>query len=159
MPIYGLIDGNSFYCSCQPAFESDLKRKPVVVLSNNDGCAIARTREAKELGIKMGNPWHFARKRPEAKSVVWYSSNYALYADMSRRMYEVLQSRVPSHIYRQMIRTALGAQPRRYPEPDAPAVSHKPRSSRLPEVGCAPKYRRSLARRPFLADFRGLLCL
>ncbi|MDI6652757.1 Y-family DNA polymerase [Gluconobacter japonicus] len=96
MPIYGLIDGNSFYCSCQRAFEPGLKRKPVVVLSNNDGCAIARTREAKALGIKMGDPWHFARKRPEAKPIVWYSSNYALYADMSRRMYEVLQSRVPS---------------------------------------------------------------
>lgn len=96
MPVFGLIDGNSFYCSCQRAFEPRLKRKPVVVLSNNDGCAIARTREAKSLGIKMGDPWHFARKRPEAQPVVWYSSNYALYADMSRRMYEVLQARVPA---------------------------------------------------------------
>lgn len=96
MPVFGLIDGNSFYCSCQRAFEPRLKRKPVVVLSNNDGCAIARTREAKNLGIKMGDPWHFARKRPEARPVVWYSSNYALYADMSRRMYEVLQARVPA---------------------------------------------------------------
>ncbi|GFE96605.1 Y-family DNA polymerase [Gluconobacter sp. Gdi] len=96
MPVFGLIDGNSFYCSCQRAFEPRLKRKPVVVLSNNDGCAIARTREAKSLGIKMGDPWHFARKRPEARPVVWYSSNYALYADMSRRMYEVLQARVPA---------------------------------------------------------------
>lgn len=96
MSVFGLIDGNSFYCSCQRAFEPRLKRKPVVVLSNNDGCAIARTREAKSLGIKMGDPWHFARKRPEARPVVWYSSNYALYADMSRRMYEVLQARVPA---------------------------------------------------------------
>ncbi|MBM3096929.1 Y-family DNA polymerase [Gluconobacter cerinus] len=96
MPVFGLIDGNSFYCSCQRAFEPRLKRRPVVVLSNNDGCAIARTREAKSLGIKMGDPWHFARKRPEARPVVWYSSNYALYADMSRRMYEVLQVRVPA---------------------------------------------------------------
>ncbi|MBS0982130.1 Y-family DNA polymerase [Gluconobacter cerinus] len=96
MPVFGLIDGNSFYCSCQRAFEPRLKRKPVVVLSNNDGCAIARTREAKSVGIKMGDPWHFARKRPEARPVIWYSSNYALYADMSRRMYEVLQVRVPA---------------------------------------------------------------
>ncbi|AAW62099.1 SOS (error prone) mutagenesis protein UmuC [Gluconobacter oxydans 621H] len=95
MRVFGLIDGNSFYCSCQRAFEPRLKRRPVVVLSNNDGCAIARTREAKALGIKMGDAWHLARKRPESRPVVWYSSNYALYADMSRRMYQVLAERVP----------------------------------------------------------------
>ncbi|MFB9915692.1 Y-family DNA polymerase, partial [Gluconobacter kanchanaburiensis] len=78
------------------AFAPELKRKPVVVLSSNDGCAIARTREAKALGIKMGDAWHLARKRPESASVVWYSSNYALYADMSRRMYQVLSERVPA---------------------------------------------------------------
>ncbi|MBI0436008.1 Y-family DNA polymerase [Roseomonas sp. KE0001] len=92
---YGLIDGNSFYCSCERAFAPVLQRVPVVVLSNNDGCAIARTPEAKALGIKMGDPWHLVRKRPELRGVHWYSSNYALYGDMSRRVYQVLAERVP----------------------------------------------------------------
>jgi len=63
--------------------------------SNNDGCAIARTTEAKALGIKMGEPWHLAQRRPESKAVEWRSSNYPLYGDMSRRMYEVLAANVP----------------------------------------------------------------
>ncbi|MDX1922426.1 MAG: Y-family DNA polymerase [Alphaproteobacteria bacterium] len=90
-----LIDGNSFYCSCERAFDPKLKRKPVVVLSNNDGCAIARTQEAKDLGIKMGEPYHLAKRRPGLEDVVWKSSNYVLYGDMSRRMYEVLTDLVP----------------------------------------------------------------
>lgn len=69
MRVYGLIDGNSFYCSCQRAFEPHLKRRPVVVLSNNDGCAIARTREAKALGVKMGDAWHIARSG-DFKSII-----------------------------------------------------------------------------------------
>lgn len=67
----------------------------VVVLSNNDGCVIARTNEAKDLGLKMGSPYHLVQKQPELKSVVWKSSNYVLYGDMSRRMYDVLAARVP----------------------------------------------------------------
>ena len=94
-PVYGLIDANSFYCSCERVFQPRLRRLPVVVLSNNDGCAIARTAEAKALGIKMGDPWHLIRKRPELAAVEWFSSNYALYGDMSRRMYQVLAERVP----------------------------------------------------------------
>jgi len=85
-----LIDGNSFYCSCERAFDPRLRGKPIVVLSNNDGCAIARTQEAKDLGVRMGEPYHLARQRPGLSSVIWKSSNYALYGDMSRRMYEVL---------------------------------------------------------------------
>jgi DNA polymerase V len=56
--MFGLIDGNSFYCSCERAFDPKLRGKPLIVLSNNDGCAIARTTEAKKLGVKMGAPWH-----------------------------------------------------------------------------------------------------
>ncbi len=85
-----LIDGNSFYCSCERAFDPRLRGRPVVVLSNNDGCAIARTQEAKDLGVRMGEPYHLAKSRPELAPVIWKSSNYALYGDMSRRMYEVL---------------------------------------------------------------------
>lgn len=90
-----LIDANSFYCSCERAFDPKLRHKPVVVLSNNDGCVIARTREAKQLGIKMGEPWHLAKKRTDLKNVIAKSSNYALYGDMSRRIYEVLTHWVP----------------------------------------------------------------
>ena len=92
--MFALIDGNSFYCSCERAFDPRLRTVPVVVLSNNDGCVIARSHEARDLGLKMGEPYHLARRRPELASVVWKSSNYVLYGDMSRRMYEVLTERV-----------------------------------------------------------------
>lgn len=93
--MFALIDGNSFYCSCERAFDPALRGKPLAVLSNNDRCAIARSDEAKDLGLKMGEPWHLARRRPELEPVIWMSSNYALYGDMSRRMYEVLAETVP----------------------------------------------------------------
>lgn len=94
--MFALIDGNSFYCSCERAFAPELRDVPLVVLSNNDGCVIARTNEAKDLGIKMGDPWHLINRRTELKSVRWRSSNYALYGDMSRRIYEVLLDAVPA---------------------------------------------------------------
>jgi len=76
--VYGLIDGNSFYCSCEAAFNPKLRGVPVVVLSNNDGCAIARSALAKALGIKMGDPWHLIRNKIEMQDVHWHSSNFAL---------------------------------------------------------------------------------
>ena len=95
--MFGLIDGNSFYCSCERAFDPTLRGKPLVVLSNNDGCAIARTREAKLAGVKMGDPWHLIKDKPGIKGVVdWRSSNYELYGDMSRRMYQVLAAHFPA---------------------------------------------------------------
>jgi DNA polymerase V len=94
--MFGLIDGNSFYCSCERAFDPKLRDKPLIVLSNNDGCAIARTTEAKKLGVKMGAPWHLIKDKPEMKSVEWRSSNYELYGDMSRRMYQVLEEMFPA---------------------------------------------------------------
>lgn len=95
--MFGLIDGNSFYCSCERAFDPKLRGKPLVVLSNNDGCAIARTREAKLAGVKMGDPWHLIKDKPGIKGVVdWRSSNYELYGDMSRRMYQVLEANFPA---------------------------------------------------------------
>jgi len=93
---FGLIDANSFYCSCERAFDPRLRGAPVVVLSNNDGCAVARTPEAKARGIGMGEPWHLVRFRAGCADVEFLSSNYALYGDMSRRMYEVLAARVPA---------------------------------------------------------------
>jgi DNA polymerase V len=95
MAVFGLIDGDSFYCSAERAFAPELRGVPLVVLSNNDGCTVARTTEAKSIGIKMGEPWHLALRRPECKNIAWRSSNYPLYGDMSRRVYEVLAARVP----------------------------------------------------------------
>jgi len=88
--MFGLIDGNNFYVSCERAFDPTLIGKPVIVLSNNDGCAIARSAEAKALGIKMGEVWHLSKRKPEYRGVIAKSSNYALYGDMSRRVFEVL---------------------------------------------------------------------
>ena len=80
-----LIDGNSFYCSCERVFDPKLRAAPVIVLSNNDGCAIARTAEAKALGIAMGDPWFKIRATCTREGVRVFSSNYALYGDMSAR--------------------------------------------------------------------------
>jgi DNA polymerase V len=84
--MYALIDGNNFYVSCQRVFRPDLRDRPVVVLSNNDGCAIARSDEAKALGIKMGEPFFKLRAFEETDGLVALSANFALYADMSDRM-------------------------------------------------------------------------
>lgn len=88
---FALIDGNSFYCSCERVFQPKLKGKPVIVLSNNDGCAVARTAEAKALGIQMGAPMFLIRDLCRREGVVVFSSNYALYGDMSRRMNTVYE--------------------------------------------------------------------
>lgn len=84
--MYALIDGNNFYCSCERVFRPSLNGKPLVVLSNNDGCAISRSNEAKALGIKMGAPWFQIRHLAEEAGVVALSANFALYGDLSDRM-------------------------------------------------------------------------
>lgn len=81
-----LIDGNNFYVSCERVFRPSLNDRPVVVLSNNDGCAIARSNEAKALGIRMGAPWFQIRHLEEEAGLVALSANFALYGDMSDRM-------------------------------------------------------------------------
>ena len=78
MCIYGLIDGNSFYCLCETTFDPKLIGLPVVVLSNNDGCAIARSAPAKLLGIKMGDPWHLIRHKREMQGVHWFSQGHSV---------------------------------------------------------------------------------
>ena len=80
-----LIDGNSFYCACERVFDPRLATVPVIVLSNNDGCAIARTAEAKALGIRMGDPYFKIRDLCRVQGVRVFSSNYTLYGDMSGR--------------------------------------------------------------------------
>lgn len=85
-----LIDVNNFYVSCERVFNPKLEGKPVVVLSNNDGCAVARSNEVKALGVKMGQPWFQLRDLAKKHGIIAYSSNYALYADMSNRVMSIL---------------------------------------------------------------------
>ncbi len=93
--VVALIDCNSFYASCERVFRPDLRRTPIVVLSNNDGCVIARSTEAKTLGIKMGAPYFQIRRDLERWGVVVFSSNYALYGDISERVMTVIEGLVP----------------------------------------------------------------
>jgi DNA polymerase V len=90
-----LVDGNNFYVSCERVFRPSLVGKPVVVLSNNDGCAIARSNEAKALGIGMGQPWFECKHLEQEKGLVALSANFALYGDMSDRMMTVAASYAP----------------------------------------------------------------
>ncbi len=92
---FALVDCNNFYVSCERVFDAKLTGRPVVVLSNNDGCVVARSQEAKALGIGMGVPLFRIRHLVEAHGVKVYSSNYALYGDMSSRVMGVLQSLTP----------------------------------------------------------------
>lgn len=91
----GLVDVNNFYVSCERVFNPKLRNRPVVVLSNNDGCVISRSAEAKSLGIAMGAPWFQIRKFTEQENVFVLSSNYALYADMSDRVMSLLRQFSP----------------------------------------------------------------
>lgn len=88
--MFALVDANSFYCSCERVFNPALRDKPVVVLSNNDGIIIALTPEAKALGFKMGDTYFQNREVLDKNYVHVFSSNYALYGDMSRRVMQVI---------------------------------------------------------------------
>lgn len=90
-----LVDCNNFYCSCERVFRPDLDGKPVVVLSNNDGCVVARSNESKALGVKMGEPWFQLKNLAKQHGIVAFSSNYALYADMSNRVMSILSQFSP----------------------------------------------------------------
>lgn len=91
----GLADCNNFYCSCERVFRPDLIGKPVVVLSNNDGCVIARSEEAKALGYKMGDPFYQIKEKLEAEGVAIFSSNYTLYGSLSNRVMSMLSHYSP----------------------------------------------------------------
>ena len=90
-----LVDCNSFYVSCERLFNPKIQKKAVVVLSNNDGCVISRSKEAKEIGIKMGEPYFKVKELVKRNKVEVYSSNYALYGDISRRVMKVLKTFSP----------------------------------------------------------------
>lgn len=92
--MWALVDCDNFFCSCERIFRPDLIGRPVVVLSNNDGCVVARSREAKKLGIKMGIPYYQLRENFNERQVVAFSSNYLLYADISNRIMSILKEEV-----------------------------------------------------------------
>ncbi len=90
-----LIDVNNFYVSCERVFNPMLEGVPIVVLSNNDGCAVARSNEVKALGVKMGQPWFELKDLAKKHGIIAYSSNYTLYADMSNRVMSILSEYSP----------------------------------------------------------------
>ncbi len=90
MRAIALVDCNNFYVSCERVFDPGLIGKPVVVLSNNDGCVVARSNEVKALGVRMGQPWFQLQQLAREQGIVAFSSNYALYADMSNRVMAIL---------------------------------------------------------------------
>lgn len=94
MPL-ALVDCNNFYVSCERVFNPKLEGKPVVVLSNNDGCAVARSNEVKALGVKMGEPWFKLEKLAKQHGIIALSSNYTLYADLSARVMSILATFSP----------------------------------------------------------------
>ncbi|ORF06326.1 DNA polymerase V UmuC [Snodgrassella alvi] len=94
--MFALIDGNNFYCSCERAYRPELRQQPVIVLSNNDGCVISRSNEAKDMGIRMGVPYFQIQHLVRQDKLIVFSSNYELYADLSRRMMSTIASLVPA---------------------------------------------------------------
>lgn len=93
--VFALVDVNNFYVSCERVFDWRLLGQPVVVLSNNDGCVVARSNEVKALGVKMGAPWHHLKELAREHSIIALSSNYTLYGDMSRRVMTILAELAP----------------------------------------------------------------
>lgn len=93
--MYALVDSNNFYVSCERVFNPTLRHVPIVVLSNNDGCVISRSNEAKKMGIPMGAPAFEYQKKFQELGIQVFSSNYALYGDMSNRVYRILQNYSP----------------------------------------------------------------
>src|SRR5271155_5736496 len=88
--LFALADCNNFYVSCERVFNPRLEGRPVIVLSNNDGCVVARSREAKQLKIAMGEPFFKIRDLCKQRGVVVFSSNYELYGDLSQRVMRIL---------------------------------------------------------------------
>ena len=95
MKTYALVDCNNFFVSCERAFQPELEGKTVVVLSNNDGCVVARSNESKAMGIKMGTPFFKIRDKVESGNLIVRSSNYSLYGDLSSRVMSILAEAVP----------------------------------------------------------------
>ena len=95
MQLFALVDCNNFYASCERLFRPDLANKPIVVLSNNDGCVVARSNEIKKLGIKAGTPFYNVKRQLENIGATIFSSNYELYGDISSRIMNILSQAAP----------------------------------------------------------------
>ena len=95
--MYALADCNNFYASCERVFQPQLENKPIVVLSNNDGCVVARSQEAKDLGIKMGVPLFQIKEQVKFHNIRVFSSNYALYGDISNRVMSTISEYAPNY--------------------------------------------------------------
>ncbi|MCG8362165.1 MAG: Y-family DNA polymerase [Pseudanabaenales cyanobacterium] len=95
MPVFALVDCNNFYASCERLFQPRLRTQPIIVLSNNDGCVVARSQEAKQLDIKMGTPYFKVKALCDRHNVAVFSSNYQLYGDLSQRVMETLRQFTP----------------------------------------------------------------
>ena len=130
--MYALVDGNNFYVSCERVFRPSLNGLPVVCLSNNDGCAIARSNEAKALGIKMGAPWFQIKHLAESDGLVALSANFALYGDLSDRMMSIAAGLGPSQEVYSIDESFIGLEGVRG---DLVERSHKIRSRILQWVG------------------------
>ena len=130
--MYALVDGNNFYVSCERIFRPSLNGIAAVVLSNNDGCAIARSNEAKALGIKMGAPWFQIRHLVESDGLVALSANFALYGDISDRMMSLAAGLGPTQEVYSIDESFIGLDGVRG---DLVARSHKVRSRILQWVG------------------------
>ncbi len=94
--MWALVDCDNFFCSCERVFRPDLNGKPVVVLSNNDGCVVARSKEAKAMGIKMGLPYYQMLEYYPNSGITAFSSNYKLYGDLSARIMAILREDAPN---------------------------------------------------------------
>lgn len=131
--MYALADCNNFYASCERVFEPRLEGRPVIVLSNNDGCVVARSQEAKDLGIAMGEPVFKCRSIIEKHRVVVRSSNYTLYDDMSRRVVQSITTFIPDIEIYSIDEVFLDLQP--LINRDVMAICHRTRQSVLDWTG------------------------
>lgn len=127
MAYVGLLDCNNFFVSCERLFRPDLLGKPVVVLSSNDGCVVARSKEVKELGIPMGIPYFKVKRELEEAGVVMFSSNFPLYRDISYRVMEVLQDEA-ANVEQYSVDEAFFT---------VPAVSHEEAYGMISRIKCA----------------------
>ena len=94
--LFALIDCNNFYVSCERVFNASIQNKPVIVLSNNDSCVVARSNEVKKLGVRMGQPVFQIAELIKEHNIQVFSSNYSLYADLSARVMKVLSQFSPA---------------------------------------------------------------
>ncbi len=132
--MYALVDGNNFYIACERVFRPSLFGKPVIVLSNNDGCAISRSNEAKDLGVRMGQPWFQCRHFEREHGLVALSANFTLYGDMSERMMTIVGGYAPRQEIYSIDESFLDFRGLRSTE-DLPAVGHALRERVLQWTG------------------------